>query len=78
MKQFIVEMDEGKFCDYVRYHGNNEFCCTKIGHDAICNGDVNNRPEWCPMKEHDLSECYEKYNYECEKSFREATARLGW
>lgn len=39
---------------------------------------TNVRPEWCPIKEHDLMECAERLKLEMETLHAEATKRLGW
>lgn len=36
------------------------------------------RPDWCPIKEHDLGKCAEKHKAEMEALHVAATKRLGW
>lgn len=46
--KFIVEMDEKKFCDMCFYLAFSH-CLKKDVFGRECKGDLNNRPEWCPM-----------------------------
>lgn len=51
MKQFIVEMDEARPCNNLTYYGLGRHCCDITKHRPICEGDLNSRPEWCPLIE---------------------------
>lgn len=48
MKKFLVDMDDKKFCDMC-YLGAYSFCMKKDVLGWECIGDLNNRPEWCPL-----------------------------
>lgn len=55
MKTFIVEMDEDigcYFCEYEMFKEKiNGFCKLSGSTHCVGNGDLNNRPEWCPLHE---------------------------
>ncbi len=50
MKTFIVEMDNLKDCAVTcRCCLISQMCCFLTFDD--CEGDLNNRPTWCPLRE---------------------------
>jgi hypothetical protein len=48
---FIVEMDEKHGCDICRAYGRGRMYCLKFGPTQPCNGNLDNRPSWCPLRE---------------------------
>ena len=46
MKQFIVETDENHICPCL--NGDELYCSPTV---RYCDGDLNNRPPWCPLRE---------------------------
>lgn len=79
-KTFLVKMDDATNCRHSRFMYGIGKGCTAFYDGAFheCPGDLNNRPDWCPLVEHDISVCSEKYKEECEALHRQATERLGW
>jgi hypothetical protein len=85
MKQFIFEMNEQKICKhsllcYSVTSTNALFLCQHEGMmctGKVCAGDLKNRPEWCPLVEHDTSKCAAIYDSEMQKRAYEATRDIG-
>lgn len=48
MRTFLVEMDDEKCCD-LSTTGRMFFCQKREFFGGDCIGDLNNRPEWCPL-----------------------------
>ena len=52
--------------------------CTAVSPHKAINFMIDHRPEWCPIKEHDLGVCSEKHKEMMENLHIEVTKKLGW
>ena len=58
-------------------HCTGQMYC-RVAKKQIFEYKCTERPDWCPIKEHDLGECAERHKEEMEELLMQATKRLGW
>jgi len=71
-KTFLINLDILIACECM-FEGECLWCPP-----FSCCGDLNNRPTWCPLTEHDMGECAEKHKEEMDSLIMKATEKLGW
>lgn len=77
-KTFIVKMDGDQACDYREFNVWSRFYCSRTDYNTPCGGDLNNRPEWCSLVEHDISVCHEEFKAIGDNLAQEAAKKMGW
>ena len=75
MKEFTVKMNEDEDCNLSCHGWCKHFSVRK---ECPSCGDLNARPDWCPLKEHDMGECAEKHKEEMEEFLRKTIQKIGW
>jgi len=78
-KKWLIELEEGQICPCCDVHRRS--CNAKRWDDGWllqCEGKLGVRPLLCPIEEHDISVCHEKYKEDAENMTCEASKRLGW
>ena len=48
-KTFLIKMNDAQKCERNFYFGNGKYVCYELGHERVCKGDLDNRPDWCPL-----------------------------
>lgn len=58
-KTFLITLDDVKVCPHCSYARCN-VKLIRLG-SPRCNGELRDRPEYCPLVEHDIGMCHIKY-----------------
>lgn len=74
-KTFLVTMNMKERCKSIVETSSNDICW--LMHNVGCGGELNNRPDWCPLVEHSIGECHTKYK-EAQFKMAEEAAERGW
>ena len=75
-KIFLIKMVSNHSCDFCRVNKEYQLECVKIR--DLCAGNLNCRPKWCPLVEHDISICHDEFNAIGDNLAYEATKKMGW
>lgn len=75
-KTFLITLDDIKVCPHCSYaRCNAKFILFR---SPRCNGELRDRPEYCPLVEHSIGECHIQYKEEQLKMADEAAKRVGF